>query len=74
MPKRSGWEGAVPKEIIQCGDMWVTKRFKDLCKEASDVLYMSRGSDARKKKEEELNRQLDDLIKQARRINEQKNS
>jgi len=70
MPKRSGWEGPIPPEIVNCGDMWITQRFKKLCAEASDVLFMQQGQ-ARKKREEELNRSLDELIRQARRINEQ---
>jgi hypothetical protein len=71
MPKRSGWQGPVPPAIVRCSDHWITQRFKKLCAEASDVLYLPKG-EQRKKREAELNQKLKELIQQAEYKNEQK--
>lgn len=68
MPKRSGWEGPLPPEIVKCADRWIIERFKKLCAEAQDVLYMKVG-DARTKQEKRLNEALESLIQEARRKN-----
>jgi len=64
--KLSGWTGAIPPEIVACGDKWIVDRFKKLCAEAQDVLYMQKGA-TRTKKEEDLNKRLKDLIYEAKR-------
>lgn len=73
MPRHSGWEGPIPPEIAKCSDRWVIERFKKLCREAEDVLYMRNG-EARTKQEKRLNEALASLILEARRHNEKESS
>ena len=65
--KFSAWEGPVPPEIMQCGDMFVTQRFKKLVREANEVLYMHPGK-RREDKIKEMNKRLDELVNEAKRI------
>lgn len=74
MAKPSGWQGAIPPEIVQCNDRWISERFKKLCREAEEVLYMRKGSEVRSKHEVRLNNALAELIQEARRINEKGSS
>lgn len=68
---KSGWVGPVPQEILDCGDVFVTKRFKELVRRADEVVKMMPGQH-RKRSEDELNRSLEDLLRHARgKIDEQ---